>query len=214
MKKLIAVCAVLLFVAPAFAADWSFYGSERIATWFNSRDYGDGVGANGEKDDQGTQWYFQGNSRLGAKVKADKVTGQIELALGSGGDGGDTAVSTRRAYGTWKFSDNAFLKVGKDYSPTTDFISNQWYDGDNDLLGTGNFYGRRPAGLSLGIGGFEIAFLTPSYGGDNGTSAGGINPRRHRRRRRLLHPESRGGLHAESRRGLHQALRRLPVLHG
>ena len=82
MKKLIAVCAVLLFVAPAFAADWSFYGSERIATWYNSRDYGDGVGANGENDDQGTQWYFQGNSRLGAKVKADKVTGQIELALG------------------------------------------------------------------------------------------------------------------------------------
>ena len=37
--------------------------------------------------------YFQGNSRLGAKVKADKVTGQIELALGAGGDGGDTAVS-------------------------------------------------------------------------------------------------------------------------
>jgi hypothetical protein len=175
MKKLIAIFAVLLFVAPAFAADWSFYGSERIATWFNSRDYGDGVGANGEKDDQGTQWYFQGNSRLGAKVKADKVTGQIELALGSGGDGGDTAVTTRRAYGTWKFSDNAFLKVGKDYSPVTDFISNQWFDGDNDVLGTGNFYGRRPAGLTLGIGDFEIAFLTPSYGGDTGTSAGGIN---------------------------------------
>src|SRR5512139_1931101 len=127
MKKLIAIFAVLLFVAPAFAADWSFYGSQRIATWYNDRDYGDGVGANGQDDDQATQWYFQGNSRLGAKVKADKVSGQIELALGAGGDGGDTSVATRRAYGVWKVSDFTQFKVGKDYSPTTDFISNQWY---------------------------------------------------------------------------------------
>ena len=36
MKKPIAICAVLLFVAPAFAADWSFYGSERVGTWYVS----------------------------------------------------------------------------------------------------------------------------------------------------------------------------------
>ena len=126
---------------------------------------------NGQDDDQATQWYFQGNSRLGAKVKADKVTGQIELALGTGGDGGDTNVATRRAYGQWKFSDNALLKVGKDYSPVTDFISNQWFDADNESAGEGNFYGRRPAGLTLGIGGFELALLTPSYGADVGTTA-------------------------------------------
>ena len=119
------------------------------------------------------QWYFQGNSRLGAKVKADKVTGQVELALGSGGDGGDTAVTTRRAYGQWNFSDNAFLKVGKDYSPVTDFISNQWFSADNDLLGEGNFYGRRPAGLTLGFGDFELALLRTSYGDDIGTNVGG-----------------------------------------
>ena len=90
-------------------------------------------------NDAGTQWYLQGNSRLGAKVKADKVTGQIELATtaSSTDSAGDGAVNTRRAYGSWKFSDNAYLKVGKDYSPVTDFISNQWYDGDNDLLGNG-----------------------------------------------------------------------------
>jgi hypothetical protein len=174
MKKLIAVFAVLFFVAPAFAADWSFYGSQRIATWYVDRDYGDAV-VNGQDDDQATQMYLQGNSRLGAKVKADKVTGQIELALGTSGDGGDGAVATRRAYGTWKFSDNAWLKVGKDYSPVTDFISNAMFDGDNDLLGIGNFYGRRPAGLTLGIGDFEIAFLAPSYGADVGTTATGVN---------------------------------------
>ncbi len=174
MKKLIAIFAVLLFAAPAMAADWSFYGSQRIATWYTDRDYGDGT-VNGQDDDQATQWYFQGNSRLGAKVKADKVTGQIELALGAGGDGGDTSVSTRRAYGTWKFSDYGWLKVGKDYSPVTDFISNQWYNADNDLLGEGNFYGRRPAGLTLGLGDFELAFLATSYGTDVGTTTNGIN---------------------------------------
>jgi len=173
MKKLIAVIAVLLFVAPAFAADWAFYGSQRIGSWYKDRDYGD-TQVNGKRDDQATELYFQGNSRLGAKVKADKVTGQIELGLGFGGDGGDTSVSTRRAYGTWKFSDNASLKVGKDYSPVTDFISNQMVDGDADLLGVGNFYGRRPAGITLIMGGFELAALTPTYGYDVGTNSTGI----------------------------------------
>ena len=37
MKKLIVVLAVLLFVAPAFAADWSFYGSQRVGTWYTER---------------------------------------------------------------------------------------------------------------------------------------------------------------------------------
>ena len=175
MKKLIAVLAVLMFAVPAFAADWAFYGSERIASWYTERSYpGTAGNASGQGDDAATQWYFQGNSRLGAKVKADKVTGQIELALGAGGDGADTSVSTRRAYGTWKINDFAALKVGKDYSPTTDFISNQWFDADNDLLGTGNFYGRRPAGVTLILGGFELAALTPTYGADLNTTANGV----------------------------------------
>jgi hypothetical protein len=175
MKKLIAVLVVLLFAAPAFAADWAFYGSQRIGTWYTEKSYPGDSSAYGNSDDAATQMYFQGNSRLGAKVKADKVTGQIELALGAGGDGGDTSVATRRAYGVWKFSDTGGLKVGKDYSPTTDFISNQWFDADNDLLGTGNFYGRRPAGITLILGGFELAALAPTYGADLNTTATGIN---------------------------------------
>jgi len=174
MKKPIAIFAVLLLAVPAMAADWSFYGSARIATWYVDRDYGDAT-VNGQDDDQATQWYFQGNSRLGAKVKANKVSGQIELGLGKGGDGGDTAVTTRRAFGVWRFSDSAWLKVGKDNSTLTDNLSNQFYDADGNMYGEGEFYGRRPAGLTLGIGNFEIAALTPSYGGDVGTSAGGVN---------------------------------------
>ena len=40
MKKAVAVFAALLLAAPAFAADWSFYGSERMATWHVSQDFG------------------------------------------------------------------------------------------------------------------------------------------------------------------------------
>jgi hypothetical protein len=159
MKKLIAIFAVLLLAAPAFAADWAFYGSQRMATFYVYDDYGDFPPATGEDDDWALQWNFQTNSRLGAKVKADKVSGHIELGL-AGSDGVDLDVSTRRAYGTWKFADNASLKVGKDYTPVTRFISSQVFGEDAGLLANGNFYGRRPGQLALQFGGFEIAAIT------------------------------------------------------
>ena len=179
MKKLIAIFAVLLMAAPVFAADWEFYGSQRMATWYIQNDFGDSE-VNGEKDDWGLRWDFQDNSRLGAKVKADKVKGQIELGLNmgdtnrgagfaspgnkggefNGTSGGDGIVSTRRAYGEWKFSDNASLKVGKDYSPVSNLVSGQVFDDDFGLLGNGDFYGKRPGQIGLQIGGFEIALIT------------------------------------------------------
>jgi hypothetical protein len=198
MKKLIAIFAVLLFAVPAIAADWEFYGSQRVATFYRADDYGDfeqgqvfntsGVqttAGNGESDDWGLQWQFQDNSRLGAKVKADKVKGQIELALnassGNGGDanrgsnGGDGSVTTRRAWGEWKFSENASLKVGKDYSPTSNLVSGQVFDFDAGLLGQGDFYGRRPAGLTLNLGAFELALLTNAL--NNGMlPSSGVDP--------------------------------------
>jgi hypothetical protein len=174
MKKLIAVLLVLLFAVPAMAQqakapEWSFFGSQRMATFYIYDDFGDNT-VNGESDDWGLRWDFQGNSRVGARVKADKVGGYIELALTAtnGGDGGDGGVNTRRAYGTWKFSDNATLKVGKDYSPVTEFISGQVFDSDAGLLGQGNFYGRRPSMLGLNIGNLEMALL------NNPTSTAGM----------------------------------------
>jgi hypothetical protein len=158
------------------AAEWSFFGSQRVATFYVAQDFGDynqfGFGPNtGDNDDWGLQWQFQGNSRVGARVKADKVSGYIELALtaANGGDGGDSGVNTRRAYGAWKFADGMELKVGKDYSPVTDFVSGQVFDSDAGLLGQGNFYGRRPAGLFLNIGALELALL------NNPASTTGLN---------------------------------------
>lgn len=174
MKKLIAIFAVLLLAAPAMAADWAFYGSQRVATFYVAQDYGD-FDVNGEDDDWGLQWNFQTNSRLGAHVKADKVKGQIELGL-KGTDASDIDVGTRRAYGVWMFADNAWLKVGKDYSPTTRFISGQVFNEDAGLLGAGNFYGRRPGGLTLGVGGFELALLTNALNTTSYTAATSVAP--------------------------------------
>nr|MCU0601966.1 hypothetical protein [Desulfobacterales bacterium] len=148
MKRAIALFSVLLLAAPAIAADWSFYGSQRMSTFYVYQDFGD-TPVNGEDNDWGLQWNFQGNSRMGAKVKADKVSGQIELALRAtnGGDGGDNTVNTRRAFGVWNFADNAALKVGKDYSPVSQLFSNQVFNDDDDMEGSGAFHGRRPAML-------------------------------------------------------------------
>ena len=184
MKKLLFVFLVLLFVAPAIAADWSFYGSERVATWYVDRNYGSKYNAPSgfnHDNDQGTEWFFQGNSRFGAKVKADQVTGQIEMGLNAGGSTSvgaatDDVVKVRRAFGVWKVNDTVSLKVGKDYSPVTDFISNQWFDSDNDMWGNGDFYGKRPPQIALNIGAFELAFLTPIQGqtGGIGSTTSGI----------------------------------------
>ena len=176
MRKSMVVLAVVLLAVPSLAADWSFYGSQRVGTWYTEKSYPGDSNNYGTSDDAATQMYFQGNSRLGAKVQADKVDGQIELGLGKGGDGGDTAVTTRRAFGVWKISDSTSMKVGKDYSPVTDGnMSNQAFDSDNDMEGTGHFHGRRPAYVGLYVGDFEFAALTPIYGNDVNTTAVGIN---------------------------------------
>jgi hypothetical protein len=177
MKKLIAVCAVLLFVAPAFAADWAWYGSERVGTWYTDRDNGGNKNAaggqvNGQGDDAATQWNFQTNARVGARVKADKINGRIELRLSTGADGygasnsGDTSVGTRLAWGEWKFSDKASLKIGKMDSTATTIINNKMFGDDDEMLGKGQFYGGRPAGMELNVGNFALGAFTPKTGGD------------------------------------------------
>jgi hypothetical protein len=171
MKKLIALFAVLLIAAPAMAADWSFYGSARMATFWDHRDYGDTPPATlgDEDEDDDLLWDLQGNTRLGARVKADKVSGRIELALPSSNTH-DGNVVTRLAYGTWKFADNMSLKVGKDYTPVSQFVSTQTFFEDLGLLGIGTTYGRRPGQIALQIGGFELALIQPN---STNTFAGG-----------------------------------------
>jgi hypothetical protein len=170
MKKWLGLLCVLLVTTPALGADWEFFGSQRVATFWDHFDYGNvktggpmGDAPGDEDDDDNLTWGFQGNSRMGAKVKAGKVHGFLELGL-RGTDGGDGNVVTRRAYGTWKFSDNAALVVGKDYSPIIQFTSGQVIDVDLGLAGIGTNDGFRPGQIRLELGDFQIAAISPYDG--------------------------------------------------
>ncbi len=181
MKKLILVIAALaLMASPAMAVDWNFYGSARMATWYITDDDLDSTtdpfnvaGApNIGADDDGVQWQLQGNSRLGARVKAENISGRVELALTSA-NAHDGGVGTRLIYGEWDFGAGKLL-VGKAYTPSSQFISGQAYGTDLGLLGVGTNYGRRVPGLQLKFGGFTVALLEPGQqsSGFNSFTAG------------------------------------------
>jgi hypothetical protein len=161
MKRWFAIAAVLLLCSPALGADWSFYGSARMATYWDHNDGGDFNIAGNQDDDDDLIWDWQGNSRLGAKVKADKVSGRIELGLRSANTH-DGNVVTRLMYGVWNFADNMSLMVGKNYGLIYQEISNSVFDGDNNLNGIGTGWDYRPGQIRLQIGGFELAALEPN----------------------------------------------------
>jgi hypothetical protein len=161
MKKLFAVLLVLLMAAPAIAADWNFYGSARVTTFYTVRD------SNAlDNPDTDLDHRLQNNSRIGVNVKADKVSGKVELALrASGADSGvsgDNSVNTRLAYGDWNFSDNGYLRVGKELSvlDMTD-VSNQVFNSDNDLTGLAPS-ANRTSGVGIQIGGFGFRLVQPT----------------------------------------------------
>ena len=91
-----------------------------------------------------------------------------------GGDGGDGSVDTRRVYGTWNFGAGS-LKVGKDYTPVSQFVSGQVFDEDAGLIGFGAPYGGRPGQLALKFGGFDLALITPKIDTDiDNETTGGV----------------------------------------
>ena len=148
MKKLIVMAASLALVASfamtAAAADWNFYGSARMSTFFTD-DGNDTVFAEA----------LQGNARIGANVKvSDEVSGRFEYGSGP---------NLRLLYGTWNFGGGA-LTVGQTYSPLNIFISNQVYGADTNLLNTGGVYSGREPLLQLSFNGFKIAAVQQDAG--------------------------------------------------
>jgi hypothetical protein len=110
------------------------------------------------------RWNLQTNSRIGAKVKGDKVEAQFEFGVTSDGGGGN--VSTRRLYGIWKFGEGWGLKVGKDYTPIIFFLSGQVFNNDSGLKKLGVAYGDRRGQIAvegkLGPGMLKFALIDPS----------------------------------------------------
>ena len=154
MKKLFVILAAIAFVvaftAPSFAAEWSFYGSARMATFWT--DVSEEQGPTGD-DDLDLGHNLQGNSRIGANVKvSDNLVGRFEYGSGP---------NLRMLYGEYDFGGFKLL-VGQTYVPVNIFISNQVYGGDADLLDVGGVYnGRRPM-IRAKFGGLTVALVEPT----------------------------------------------------
>ncbi len=146
MKKLFIIFAVLCLAAPAIAADWNFYGSARMTTFYeDSSKEVTGTGF----DDQELTWAMQGNSRVGANVNvSDNVRGRFEYGTG---------VNVRLLYGVWDFGAGKLL-LGQDYSPMAVYNNNQVWGSDNDMVGYGAFHERTPQIKAI-FGGFRVALL-------------------------------------------------------
>ncbi len=157
MKKLFvlfgAVALLVAFTAPVFAAEWSFYGSARVAMFWQSNDPGDLLGPEGDATASNYLDYgLQGNARIGANVKAsDNLTGRFEY--------GGTA-NMRLLYGTYDFG-GFKLKVGQDYRPVGHGTSNQTFAGDNGMATWGGIYAGRHGQVEAKIGGFSVALVAP-----------------------------------------------------
>jgi len=149
MKKLIvAVAALALMSGSAFAADWNFYGSARVSTFY---DKVESIGTPG--DTTSLSEGLQGNSRIGATVKvSDELTGGFEYG---------TTVNVRKLYGEWNFGAGKLL-VGQDYTPLNLMYSNQVYGADTDMLAFGGVYSGRAPMLQLTFGDFKLAFVSPN----------------------------------------------------
>jgi len=157
MKKLfilfVAVAMVAAFTVPAMAdAEWNFYGSARMKTWYTDDD----PDTKNVDSDKGTTWAQQGNSRIGAKVKFnDEIGGRFEMSDSFG---------KRLLYGTYNFGGGELL-LGQGYTPTTYFYSNSVYNGDGDLLNIGQFYeGRQPMIQLKFPFGLKFAAVSPTVG--------------------------------------------------
>ncbi len=150
MKKLIIMVASLALVAgfamTAAAADWNFYGSSRVATFYGNVE---GIDSN-TQDTDFFDLNLQGNARIGANVKvSDELSGRFEYG---------TAVNLRLLYGTWNFGSGA-LTVGQTYSPLNMFTSGQVFGADAGLLNVGGVYSGREPLLQLAFGGFKVALV-------------------------------------------------------
>ncbi len=152
MKRLtacaVAIVLAVVFTTPALAAEWSFYGSARMATFSNDVD----PQTAGVASDRDTQWNLQGNSRIGARVSHGEVGGRFEYG---------STPNLRHLYGTWNFGAGTLL-IGQTDTPLNESYSNQVFDTDDNLHKAGMIWHGRRGQIDLRFGGFDLALVTPN----------------------------------------------------
>jgi len=180
MKKLFvclfAVPMALVLVGSAVAADWSFYGSARMGTWWyansNARVGLVGPDAMSTKtryhSDFDLSHFLQSNARIGATVSSGDVSGRFEY----GASGGKANIRILR--GTWSFGPGE-LTVGQDYTPISwTWYSNQVVNTDEGLLSLGLMYAGRKPMLQFKAGGFKLALIQPNVVTSDGDAVRGV----------------------------------------
>ncbi len=170
MKKLF-VIAVLLVFSSGFAyaaAEWDFYGSARVSTFYTKWDQNMLDAAGGGNPVYGTgpdteayEEALYGNARIGANVKvSDALSGQFEYGTTGG------VANLRILWGEWNFGSGS-LGVGQNYTPLLFPYSNQVYDinalglGDTNMSLMGMLYGKREPMVRLKFGTFQVALVKP-----------------------------------------------------
>ncbi len=133
--KVMLFCGLALMMAAPAMADYSLYGSVRMATYYQTLGYPDGViDANGDDSDSDLKWELAGNSRIGGKFNTGDLSGRFEYGTG---------VNLRLLYGSWDFG-NGTLTIGQDYT-LYGFGSGEAAYEDNGSAGFGDVYdGRLP----------------------------------------------------------------------
>ena len=169
MKKISLVFAVVLCLCgSAVAAEWNFYGSARISTFYTKFDKdpftssGAALGLTSGADTSSYEEKLNGNARIGAKISpSDSIKARFEYgALGG-------TANVRILWGEWDFGAGT-LGVGKNYTPLLFPYSNQVYNigglnkGDTNMSYFGMLYGDRKAQISLTFGNFQIAAVEPA----------------------------------------------------
>ncbi len=149
MKKivmsLIALTVVAAMAAPA-VADYKFYGSVRMMTFWKTVDNPDA------DNDSDLVWDLQGNSRFGLRAKTGDIAGRIEYGTG---------VNLRLLYATWSF-DGGTLLLGQTYNPYT-FFSDQAADADWGFLAYGALYDGRQPQIKISLdNGFYVSAIRPA----------------------------------------------------
>ncbi len=156
-RVMIIVATIGVFLSSAHAADWNFYGSARVSTFYENVDISG-------TDTTNFAMGLQGNSRIGANVKvSDELGGRFEYGTSDG------KANIRHLYGVWNFGAGALL-VGKHDGPLRHPGSDQVYAGDAGLGGWGEMSSPRKAQLKLMIDTFRLALREPSVDYNNGTN--------------------------------------------
>ncbi|MCG8568152.1 MAG: porin [Desulfobacterales bacterium] len=158
MRKWIKICAAvtaaLALSLSAHAAEWNFYGSARMETFF---EHTDNVGSTETTYDED----LQSNARIGAKVRVnDSLKGRFEYGTKEDAQGTRNA-NIRLLWGEWDFGGGK-LMVGQSYTPIYTSYSKAVYDSGRGLEKYGAISASRQPMIRLTMGGFQVAIIEPA----------------------------------------------------